>query len=203
MKIKIKNSGYIDCKSSFFSVLDILPEKEFEFSNGINKLFGDIDSGNFAISYLISMYDNVNKKMLFLPHNAIVDESVVSLSNLEKISCYIDQSYPLFSNRKLLKREKTVIQLIECGLKKSKLAYSATEILDMFEVQFHHREVLIKQTGTECYKAMSAIGFSYNKDVFCFPWFSKEKYQAFSMHITHSINVLENFNKIVILPLGV
>ena len=201
MKIKIKNSGYVDCKSSFFSTLDILRDKEFEFSNGINKLFGDIDSGNFAISYLISMYDKVNKNTLFLPHNATVDGIVTPLSDLAKISCYIDESYNLFSHKHLF-RNKTVNQLIKCGLKKSKLTYTVTEILDMFEIQSHHRDLLIKETGTERYKIMSAIGFSYGKEVFCFPWFSKCRYEAFSAHIAYSINVLKSLNKTVILPLS-
>ena len=202
MEIKIKSNGYVFCKSSFFSVIDVIKEKEFQFSSGINKLFGDIDSGIFGISYLIAMYDKINKKELFCSDKTIVDGITTPLSALTKISCYIDESYPLFSDKRLFGRKKTVKQRIECGLKKSKLPYTATEVLDIFKVQEHHREVFINQTGTERYKVMLAIGFAYGKEVFCFPWFSKSRYEAFLMHITHTINLLSDLNKIVILPLG-
>ena len=181
MEIKIKTDGYVFCKSSFFSVHDVVQEKEYRFSDGINKLVGEIDSGNFGISYLISMYDKIDKALLFPPQNVTVDGKEISFSELSKISCYIDESYPLFSDKRLLLRKKTVKQHIECGLKKSKLPYTAKEILDMFMVQEHHREVFISHTGTERYKVMPAIGFAYGKEIFCFPWFSKSRYQGLSL----------------------
>ena len=202
MEIKINVGGYVDCKSSFFSVSDVIQEQEFVFSSGINRLFGEIDSGNFGISYLISMYDRVNKNIIFLPHNAIIDGKEMTLSELAKISCYIDKSYPLFSDKPLFHRKKTVRQHIECGLKKSKLPYTSTEILDIFKVQEHHRDILIEQTGTERYKIMPTVGFAYGKEVFCFPWFSKIRYNAFWGHITQAINVLSDMSKTVILPLS-
>ena len=196
MNIKVNISGYVQCHSSFFDVDDVIQEKEFNFSSGISKLVGDIDSGNFAISYLISMYDKINKKTVFLPCDVIVDGKPTSLSELTKKACYIDRSYPLFSKKKTVKR------LIESGLKKSKLPYTATEILDIFGVQEHHREISVYKTGTERYKAMCAIGFSYGKEIFCFPWFSKSRYEAFVVHLNYTIKVLSDLNKIVILPLG-
>ena len=74
-KIFIKNRGYIDCKSGFYSVSDILDEEsEYCFNVGVNMLRGEIDSGAFGISYLISMYDSIDKETLFLPHIAVVDD---------------------------------------------------------------------------------------------------------------------------------
>ena len=76
MNLKIKNNGYVYCHSSFFDAEDVLEEKEFEFSSGINKLVGDIDSGNFAISYLISMYDKIYKKQSFYRTMPFLTESL-------------------------------------------------------------------------------------------------------------------------------
>ena len=102
----------------------------------------------------------------------------------------------------MFSKKKTVKRLIECGLKRSKLPYTSTEILDIFGVQEHHREISVNKTGTEQYKAMCAIGFSYGKEIFCFPWFSKSRYEAFVVHLNYTLKVLSDLNKIVILPLG-
>ncbi len=55
LNITIKNEGYIHCKSAFYSSEDILSLTEYIFTKGINMLNGDIDSGVWAISYLLSM----------------------------------------------------------------------------------------------------------------------------------------------------
>lgn len=55
--IEIANNGHVYCKSSFYSVHDILNDTVLcEFYIGINTLIRDIDSGNRGISYLLSMY---------------------------------------------------------------------------------------------------------------------------------------------------
>lgn len=195
-EINIKNEGYIFCKSSFYSVLDILENQTFDFTVGINKLVGEIDSGIFGISYLISMYDSVDKKSIFLPLEAKVDGINTKLSELAKQSCYMDVSYPLFSSN------KSTISLIGRGLKKSKLPYTVNDIINMFDIQSKNHLRSIKQTGNEKIKIMAAVGFAFGKEIFCFPWMSKTRYKSFNKHIDISLNILSKNNKIVILPIG-
>lgn len=198
MKLTIRNDGWVSCKSSFYRVSDILnPNDVFEFHSGINRLYGEIDSGIFAISYLISMYDKIpknEKKLLFSPHVATLDGKEISLSALTKLACYLDSSYPLFSSKKSARK------LIEKGLKKSKLSYTVNDVFDFFKVQDFHRDIAISSSGTERMKIMAAVGFAYGKEIFCFPWFSKMRSQAFGKHPEYAMYTLEALNKIVIVP---
>ena len=82
--IKAINDGYINCKSSFYTTCDVVNEfVAYNFVNGLNILVGDIDSGIWGISYLLSMYkyDNnkKNKKRLFLPLTVTVNNHIVNL----------------------------------------------------------------------------------------------------------------------------
>ena len=195
--IEIYNSGYIDCKSSYYVAHTSLDEKDkFVFKSGINELVGDIDSGNFSISYLISMYKDVDKKLLFLPQTAKVDGEVVELFELSQLSCYMDSLYPFFP------KKKTVRQLVEKGLKKSKIPYTPDEICKLFHMETFRFERPINAIGHEKFRAMAAIGFCYNKDVFCFPWMSRRLFDSFQGHLTDILSILEKMNKIVILPIG-
>ena len=63
--ICIKNDGYVGCKSGFYTALDVIDGgKIYEFSQGLNFLYGDIDSGNWAVSYLLSMYEEKSRSFI-------------------------------------------------------------------------------------------------------------------------------------------
>ena len=195
-KIEIQIDGYVMCKSSFYTVYDVIDDRKFEFHTGLNLLEGDIDSGAFGVSYLIPMYKKAIQEAVFLPSEPLVNGQSMTLSEISKFSCYLDQSYGLFSSR------KTVRNLVEHGLRKSKLPYSSDDICRMFEMSDFRFERRISGTGNERYKAMAAIGFSYGRQVFCFPWFSRMRYGAFNLHMPSLLNTLTDLKKIVILPLG-
>lgn len=194
-EIKIANEGYILCKSSFYSVNDILSGREFHFTRGINRLEGGIDSGIFGISYLLSMYNKIDKKTIFWTHEANVDGKIMDLSELTDYACYMDTSYPLFSSN------QTVKSLIKRALSKTKLPYDPVYILDKFSIQSIHHNKPLKKTGNEKIKIMAAIGYCYGKQIFCFPWFSKMRFESFNKHMSYSLDVLASLGKIVILPI--
>ena len=56
--------------------------------------------------------------------------------------------------------------------------------------------------GNEVFKAMSAIGYSHGKQVFCFPWISKMRFDNFHRNITDLLEVLQNLKTIIVLPVG-
>ena len=194
--IKIQIDGYISCRSSFYYVEDVVESKTFNFSKGLNKLVGEIDSGIFGISYLISMYDKINKKTVFSEPIAYVNDSAIPLQELSKYSCYLDESNRLFSSKKTARR------LITEGLQNSKLPYSPDEICELFKISDFRFNRCINAMGNERYKAMAAIGFCHEKQIFCFPWFSAKRYNCFKIHMTHIIDTLSELGKIIILPTG-
>lgn len=95
------NEGYVHCRSNFYSAFDILSSGAgYHFSVGINKLIGEIDSGVWAISYLLSMYKYRKKDfVLFNQPVVAVNKDPISLNDLSQYTCYMDELYSLFSKK--------------------------------------------------------------------------------------------------------
>jgi len=197
-EITVKCEGYVQCKSIFYSVHDVLQNcSSFTFSQGINKLSGEIDSGIWAKSYLLSMYNHCPEDfVLFNKPVVLVDRQVFSLEDLSKHSCYMDNSYPLFNSKHSVK------QLVENGLICNKSDFSCDDIKRMFCINDDRYERPLSGLGNEIFKAMGAIGVAFNKDIFCFPWLSNRRFEYYHKNITVVLKTLEELNKVVILPLG-
>ena len=162
--LTVKSNGYVDCKSVCYSAHDILNKPVYEFSENINVIRGDIDSGVWAVSYLLSMYCCSPRDFTLFEKTVIcVNGQEIPISEFSKHTCYMDFSYPLFDS------QKTVRKLIEKGLKKTGVATSAEEIKELFCLDDQRFERPLKSVGNEVFRAMAAIGYSHNKEVFCFP----------------------------------
>ena len=197
--VNVHNEGYVDCKSSFYSCNDILSASErYNFCHGVNRLIGDIDSGIWAISYLMSMYGCAPKRdfVLFAPLEIVVNGFVLTLDQFTEYSCYMDKVYPLFSTK------LSIINLVSKGLKKSKTGYSVEEIREIFKISEDRFQLPLKKVGNEIFKAMAAIGFANGKQVFCFPWQSKQRFSYYHQNLTDLLDTLEKLNCIVVLPIG-
>ena len=72
----------------------------------------------------------------------------------------------------------------------------------MFKISDFRFNRPIKATGNERFNAMAAIGFSFGKQVFCFPWLSALRFDGFKNHIEALLDVLKTHEKIVVLPVG-
>ena len=196
--ISIKNEGYVYCKSKFYMVQDVLSKNtSYTFSKGVNKMAGDIDSGIWAISYLLSMYKWCSEDfVLFEQPNAIINDKAMSLDEISEFSCYMDESYPLFSPNQSVREH--IIQ----GLRHSKLEISYDDIRKIFCIDSERFQQPLKNTGNEIFKAMAAIGFSYGKEIFCFPWLSVKRFNSYHNNITPLLKTLESLGKVIILPIG-
>lgn len=197
--ISIKNEGYVYCKSSFYSAQDSLSNYScYSFSCGINKLIGEIDSGNWAISYLLSMYKHRPEDfVLFEQPRVAVNNKFISLDELSEFSCYMDKLYPLFSTTNSVKEH--IIQ----GLEHSKLNCSYDDIKNLFYIDNERFERPLNSVGNEIFKSMAAIGFSYKKEIFCFPWLSNRRFENCHKNLTALLQILENLKKTVIIPVGI
>ena len=197
--ISIKNDGYVYCKSSFYSAQDSLSNHScYSFSRGINKLIGEIDSGNWAVSYLLSMYKHRPEDfVLFEQPIVAVNNKWISLNELSEFSCYMDKIDPLFSANNSVKEH------IKQGLDYSKLNCSYDDIKNLFHIDSERFERSLKGVGNEIFKAMAAIGFSYKKEIFCFPWLSNKRFESYHENLTSLLQILEKLEKTIIIPVGI
>ena len=196
--IVVKNEGFVHCKSRFYSSQDgISQDDRYFFTAGVNKLYGEIDSGVWAVSYLLSMYKCKPKDfILFGKPEVIVNDKKMLLSEVAEYTCYMDESYYLF------KGNRTVKKMVKNGIKKNKLNCSADEIRKLFYITPERFERPFSGVGNEIFKAMSAIAYAYNKQVYCFPWLSKSRFDYYHYNITGLLEILEKMNKTIILPIG-
>lgn len=197
-KLDISNEGFVHCHSCFYSSKDILiGNTTFSFTKGINKLYGEIDSGVWAISYLLSMYVHKTQDFaLFKQQKVRLNNEHISFDELSKYTCYMDVSYPLFSSNCSVK------QLISNGLEKNDLYYTPEEIRKIFELNDERFERPLVGLGNEIFKAMAAIGFCNKKELFCFPWLSQKRFDYYHKNISCLLRTLDQLDKTVILPLG-
>ena len=196
--ISVQGDGYVFCKSKFYSVHDLLHENlSYDFIRGVNMLVGDIDSGNWAVSYLLSMYMHRPKDFVLFDKPAVVaNGKPVAFAEISKLSCYMDELNPIFNTK--LTPEKLVLR----GLKHSHLNYTVNEIKEIFYLDDERFKRSIKSTGNEFFRMAAAVGFSYGKEVFCFPWLSQMRFRNFHGNISVLLEILEKLNKVVVVPLG-
>jgi len=196
--IKVHNVGYALCRSENYTAHDTLNETvDFVFNAGINMLKGEIDSGVWAVSYLLSMYTHLRDDfILFEDSVADVDGKTVPLAELSEVSCYMDKIYPLFST------ELSVRELVAKGLQENKLDYSVNDIKDLFYLDHERFERPLSCVGNEVFRAMAAVGYCNKKEIYCFPWLSKRRFDGYHANMTGLLEILESLNKVVIVPVG-
>ena len=56
--------------------------------------------------------------------------------------------------------------------------------------------------GNERFRCMAAIGYAYDKDIFCFPWLSRMRFDYYHRNLTDVLQILKDRQKIVIFPIG-
>ena len=196
--IKVTNDGFVYCKSNFYSALDILSSySTYDFHKGINTMKGEIDSGIWAVSYLLSMYRyKPNDFHLFQPPDVTVNGVIKPLNELSRYICYMDKIFPLYATK------KSVRSLVAKGIKENKLENSADDIKDLFHIDAERYERPIVGVGNEIFRVMAAIGYVNRIQIFCFPWFSQKRFDGYHGHILDLLNILEELQKIVILAIG-
>ena len=196
-KLTISNfNGYFLCESSFYSAYDVASSTDYTFFNGINQLNGEIDCGIWAVSYYLSMYKKKSIKFIISdPPQIQIDNAPISIEMLLDRSVYMDKSYPLFSTR------KTIKSIIADKIKYNS-DYSYEDIRNLFLMDKERFDRPLTGVGNEIFNAMGAIGYTYGKDIFCFPWLSKNRFESYHLHLKNTLKTLESLNKIVILPLG-
>lgn len=196
-RIQFSNEGWVYCKATFYCASDILQPKAYSFKNGIHILKGEIDSGNWAVSYYLSMYSHRPKDFVLDGKiDILVDNKKIDIKTFCDYSCYLDKKiYPFFS------QNIPINALIEKYSKKN-TGKSAEEIRELFQITDARFYRPVNQMGIEAVLGMAAVGYSMGKQVFCFPWMSAERFRSNSICLSRCFDALENLGMIVIVPVG-
>ncbi len=189
-------SGYVYCKSDFYSTTDVLSGTTYAFQSGVNDLVGDIDAGHWAASCLLSMYQPHSKKFITDEPMICLDQKKVDIQSILSMSCYMDVSYPLFSSRKSVKR------LIGEGLRQTENAHGLDEILTLFGLCGSRLDQPVKAAGNSKFNAMSAIAYAHGKRIFCFPWLSGSRYAIYQGYFLTLFPLFEQLDVMAIVPHG-
>lgn len=192
-----KWQGIVECKSKFYTAFDNFSFEKISFTQGVNYLVGDIDSGMWAISYLLSMYQYKLKCISFYNEPKIYVNGIpISLEELTQHAIYLDPVCPLFS------KNKSIYKLSQKYIKESHSQQRVYDIFDIFNISVHKRDCLLNQVGNDLFQVMAAIGISANKKVFCLPWMSEKRFQYYQNRLDSVIKILTQLDCIVIVPRG-
>ena len=196
--IDVMCEGYVCCESGFYTAQDILQvDSSYSFVKGSNKIYGEIDSGVWAVSYLLSMYGHKSKNFSFLKQpKVVVNGSVVPLQNIVPYSCYMDRSYPLFSGNSSIKK------MVVKGIRTNQLNVTPEEVRQIFGIDLERFERPLVSAGNEIFKAMAAIGYCYEKQIYCFPWLSQMRFHGYHQNLNGVIDILDSLGRIAIVPIG-
>lgn len=197
LDIVSQGDGTVNCRSRFYSAFSGFPYlKTFHFTVGKNVLYEEIDSGAWALCYAMSMY-GIDKEIQITNEPDIrLNGNLCTLSELAPHCCYMDPLYPLFS------KKISVKQAVEHGIKRNSLPYYAENLRVLFKIDKDRYERPLSGMGNEIFKAMGAIGVAEDKDIFCFPWQSRERCAGYHLHFSQTADALAELGKIAVIPLG-
>lgn len=198
-KIIVNNQGYVRCLSGLYTALDVLGNEDIHvFSKGINMLYGEIDSGIWAVSYYLSMYKHrVADFSLFYDAMVSVNGVEIPVDMFSDKTCYMDETvYPMFCT------DYTIKDIIEKSINKNGFNYSAEEMRTLFCIDKERFGRPITAVGNERFKAMAAIAYCNRKQVYCFPWLSNSRFKRYGSNITVLLDILEKLGLTAIVPVG-
>jgi hypothetical protein len=159
---------------------------------------GDIDSGIWAISYMISMYSHCTDNFILFEEPKITMNALdISISEVSKTSCYMDFTHPLFSQKYSVKEYITR----EIGSEHLS-EYNINRVRELFCISRERFEKPLSGMGNEIFKAMAAIGYVNKKNIFCFPWLSQRRFEYYKDNLNKLLEILNSLNVFVIFPVG-
>ena len=187
--IDSKDSGIYSCFSAFET-------NYLQLRTGVNVIPGNVDDGGWAFSYLLSHPHDSSIAQLENDYRLEWNGMSITLAQLADLTvpigtCSARQSP--FSIKTLVRR----------ALRKSKLPYSAEEVLEIFTIPEFLWERKLLHTGYRLWKCQAAIGFAENRPIFCFPWMSRRRLDPLIVFVNQICSELKKRgNPILIMPVS-
>jgi ABC-type glutathione transport system ATPase component len=185
LRLEIENLSHSGTPMLFhkFCMIDELKEFNLIIEPGkVYGLIGSIGLGGWLLSYLLAGRDHHFQNSSDSP--ITLNGEPVHSEALKKLSCYVGEGvaeipyryyrrYPWILTWKI-RGIKTVAEQISEGIQRTSNRYSLQEIVDMFELTGLHEKGRIHRplefNSGERWRASLAIGFAFQKKLFCVPW---------------------------------
>lgn len=189
-KIKIRVNDY---KREF--QYENLKIGEYSFtSSTCYGLIGEAGSGNWALSYLITGWSKLQGSKI------LIDGSETSENRLRNISCYVGRSH--YYDIEPFHKQISVKKAIELGIKKTQTdSANFQDIKNKFDLSTERVDRRFNQIGNEHWRASLAIGYAYNKKIYCLPFLESSQWENYySIMLEKWLNILKNEESIIIIP---
>lgn len=194
--IEVRNfQGIAKCKSMTFQSIESFMSINYSFKKGkVYGIISDFGCGGWGLSTCIGgrffrEYDG----------DVIVNNQKQSLIELKKHSCFVtDNDY---NNLKINQKKDSIRKCIEKALKKNNGNYSVSEIKSIFCLSDGRFDRPLSEASGEIWLASLAIGFSLEKNIFCYPWLNEIDANRFK--IANNLGVIDFLKikeKIIIVP---
>ncbi|NOU96219.1 hypothetical protein GC093_23795, partial [Paenibacillus sp. LMG 31456] len=187
-------------------------------SGKIYGLVGSLGSGGWLLSYLLAGRDTLFSQDLKLSNSQITIDGLPANNELLKsISCYIGEgvaeipykkfnSYPSKLTWKIRKIKTVADQILE-GIARSENTLTLHEIAILFELTGINEPGRIYSplefNSGERWRASLAIGFAFQKKLFCAPWIEPHGIEyILSEHSRKYLKILQEAGAAIILPVS-
>lgn len=156
-------------------------------------VIGEFGDGGAAISYGLSGHLPSYEGRVWINGSEVKPEELYSLA------WYVGyDTYSPKESRRLFKH--SIENQVKEGIAQTGQPFGVKDVQGMFKVSDERFLRNIKYVSGERYKASAAIGYAYNKQIFCFPWMNSRDLLHQKEHITNIVSVLLKANKIVLIP---
>lgn len=157
-------TGGFECNLfNYGSMRDTIGHFNYKFVPGVYVIKGEFGLGGWALTEILA-----GREQMF-SGTIRADGLPLTPLQLKRYTCYVGDDLNI--DKKLRFRKKTIHDQIQYAVDKG-LGYgkSVDEIKKMFELSDRRFESVIQQTSGERWRISMAVGYAYEKNIYCFPW---------------------------------
>lgn len=194
-QIEMENvSGGFDCGLENYGCMrDTLGHFTFKFEPGVYLIEGEGATGGWALSTILSGKDRTFEgKILF-------NNQEVTYREIVQNSCYVGEDSGLKKRFGLV--PMTVQEQIRYGISKG-LSFNndIEQIRKMFGISEERFNRSMKYVSGERWRASMAIGYSFGKSIYCFPWINSKFIISREENLKICFDSLRAIDAIIIIP---
>ncbi len=159
-------------------------------------IIGECGSGGWALSYTLTGREKVTNGQV------IINGRHIDSKDLQKYSFYVGEG---ISSGGFNIGKNSVLKQLQAGIKISgRKDYSVEDIITLFGLSKDRLNYEVEELSWERWRASIAIGFAYEKSVYCFPWCSTSWVNDLILNsgIHRCFDILKQDGAIILLPTG-